>query len=207
MLLFLPLDYGKIRGGQSAGLSWTRVVMRLVDTTSRLIMFGYGQKIPLLPYGIRGVWRRLLDWTSGLPRVSVGWNGSEMSITVEILSNTPPNPGAQVLLLGTATSPTLVDLTGVCEEGDLVSMVVHPNNTSTTARNAHLYKDSGGVSRFMACNNISNSGAGGSHFDEQWMFSFRCGPPGSTLWYGWSGSVTGGLTLFVQMNLKGLTLA
>lgn len=113
--------------------------------------------------------------------------------------------GTQVVSEGTATSTTLIDLSGVAQEDDLLCLFVRAENTNTNFRNVSLWKDSGATERWANVGECSGNQSGG-HFVMTDEVYIRVQNPASSLWYSWDGTITGdGLDVYVKYCIRGFS--
>lgn len=128
-----------------------------------------------------------------------------MALTLEVKSG---SFGTAVLTNGTATSATLVDLTGVSQTGDVAILFFNGLNAGTNSSTAlSLWKDSGGTERLAIMNNVSENIIG-NHARHTQVAMVRVDNPAASLWYSWSVTPTSfGADIWVQMNIRGFELA
>lgn len=128
-----------------------------------------------------------------------------MAIQGEVKSG---NFGTSVLSGGVATVNTLIDLTGVSQNGDLVVLSCRAEHLlNATFRHVWLFDSVAENRRVALLEDLSTSASTAFKRRKQATFVWQIGDPGASLYYRWSGAPTGaGLDVWVGMNLRGFTL-
>lgn len=126
--------------------------------------------------------------------------GSGGSVSAEVKAG---NVGTQVLNGGLATAVTAVDLTGVCDSGDIAVLLILSQNDNSTPRICEWWKDAGGTERWARATNVGS--AAGDLSAQHQLLLVEVGDPAASLYYSWNTAPVTGASAWVQMCLKGIS--